>query len=67
MNKEETLRRKAERDIKSMLRRQRHDINALRREFYTGNFRSLDILDTNNYLIVSKKKKMDLRLLRYIS
>ena len=67
MNKKETLKRKIERNIKSVLRRQEIDINSLRREFCTSSPKSFYNFDTNNPLIISKKKKMDLRLMRYLS
>ena len=68
MNKKTTLTRKIEREIKSILKKQELDINALRCEFCTNNNFRQEMYSSvfNQTLTEPKKKKMDLRFVRYI-
>ena len=67
MNKEQTLRRKNERKIKELLKKACLNIEDIKHEIYiNNNFKQqINLTELNQSFTEPKKKKIDLRLLRY--
>lgn len=68
MDKEQTLKRKNARDIKYILKGNELNLDAPKREFSTNNDskKAVNPQDFNQSITLTKRKKMDIRLLRYL-